>query len=278
MGNSKDIISPDAADITHTGKNLKYFNEHLLLYDKGWGDNRIGIINMHGHYIGNQFSNVYIKGQFVFTDYIMEIGHGWNSKNITLHGLYTYDGKSILTSDYNYIRLISDDLVLYTYKDECTVKCISNGRKIPIFSNGAIHKIVTINGRVYYKIGKGGYYTLVNDTLDSYGDFDDLSYDTKTNIIKGMDKNGKVYNVLTKELIFVTKTPSIGDIVDGKVTGIKPYGIFISFTSGYSGLLHISKIVRKHKSISDFRKGQSIKVRIIKIESKTKFNLELVIK
>lgn len=277
LGNNKDIISPDAAEVADTGEKLKYFNEYLFLYDKGWGDNRIRMINMHGHSVGGQFSNVYINSEFVFTDYIMEIGHGWNSKNITLHGLYTYDGKRILTSDYNYIRLISDDLVLYKYKDECAIKCISNGRTISIFSNGAIKKIATINGRVYYKIGRGGYYTLVNDTLGSFGDFDDLSYDDKTNIIKGQDKDGKVYNVLTKELISVIKRPSIGDILEGKVTGIKPYGIFIGFSSGHSGLLHISNIVNKNKSISDFRKGQSIKVRIIKIKSKTEFNLELVI-
>lgn len=141
LGNNKDIISPDAADVVSTGKKLKYFNEYLFLYDKGWGDNRIGMINMHGHFVGGEFSNVYQNGEFVFTDYIMEIGHGWTSKNIILHGLYTYDGKRILTSDYNNIRLMSDDLVVYRYKEESAIKCISNGRTISIFSSGSIKKL-----------------------------------------------------------------------------------------------------------------------------------------
>lgn len=128
----------------------------------------------------------------------------------------------------------------------------------------------------YYKISKGGYYTLVNDTLRSLGDFEDVSYDDKANIIKGQDKDGKVYNVLTHELITIIKKPSIGDILEGQITGIKPYGIFIGFSSGHSGLVHISNIVNTNKSISDFRRGQSIKVRIKKIKSKTEFNLELV--
>ena len=262
LGNNEDIISPDAIEIAHTDKQLKYFNEYLFLYDKGWGDNHIGIINMHGHFIGDYFSNVYLKGQFVFTDYIMEIGRGWNSKNITLHGLYAYDGKEILCSNYNYIRLLSDDLVIYSYKNESAVGCISNGRKISMFSNNAIHELATINECVYYKIGRGGYYTLVNDSLSSYGDFTDLSYDAEIKIIKGLGKDGKVYNALTKELIYVTKIPSIGDIAEGKVTGIKPYGVFVCFDSGHSGLLHISNISKNNKSISDFRKGQLLKVLI----------------
>lgn len=276
LGNNEDIISPDATEIVQVGEKLKYLNEYLFIYDKGWGDNRICIINIHGHSIGHQFSNVYLRGRFVFTDYIMEIGHGWNSKDITLHGLYSYDGEKILDSDYNYIRLISSDLVLFSYKNDSAIKCISNGRKMPIISNNAIHKIATINGCTYYKIGRGGYYTLVNASLSSYGDFSNLSYDAKTNIIKGLDKNGKVYNALTKELIYVPKVPSIGEIVEGKVTGIKPYGVFIRFDSGHSGLLHISNISKNNKSISDFRKRQLLKVRITKIESTNKFNLDLV--
>lgn len=276
LGNNEDIISPDAAKITRTGKKLKYFNEHLFLYEKGWGDNCIGMINTHGHFVGGEFSKVYLRGNFVFTEYIKEINRGWDSKNITLQGLYTYDGKIILTSDYNYIHLISNGLVSYRYKNESAVKCIYNNKKISMSSNGAIHKIATINGRVYYKIGRGGYYTLVNDTLGSFGDFDDLSYNDKTNTIMGQDKDGKVYDVLTKELISVIKRPSVGDILEGKVTGIKPYGIFVGFSSGHSGLLHISNIVNKNKSISDFRKGQLIKVRIIEIKSKTELNLKLV--
>lgn len=276
LGNNEDIISPTATEIIHTGKKLKYLNEYIFLYDNHYGYNHIGIINMNGKFIGNYYSNIYIKDHFIFTDYIMEIGRGWNSKEITLHGLYTYDGKRILNSDFNYIRVISDVLILYSYKNRTEVKCLLNDRRISIFSINAVNLIAEIDGCVYYKIGRGGYYTLVNDILDSYGDFDDISYDNGSNIIKGTDKEGKVYNALTKELIFTFKTPSVGDIFEGKVTGIKPYGIFVSLDAIHFGLLHISTFVNKNKSISDFRKGQSLTVRITKIVAKDKFNLDLV--
>ena len=35
---------------------------------------------------------------------------------------------------------------------------------------------------------------------------------------------------------------SVGDIVEGTVTGIKPYGAFVSLDSSHNGLIHISEI------------------------------------
>ena len=45
----------------------------------------------------------------------------------------------------------------------------------------------------------------------------------------------------------------IGDIVQGKVSGITNYGIFITFDDGYSGLIHISEISEKFvQNISEY--------------------------
>jgi len=35
---------------------------------------------------------------------------------------------------------------------------------------------------------------------------------------------------------------NVGDIVQGTVTGIEKYGIFVKLDNGYSGLIHISEI------------------------------------
>lgn len=44
-----------------------------------------------------------------------------------------------------------------------------------------------------------------------------------------------------------------GKIIKGTVTGIEPYGIFVSFNNYYSGLIHISEISNKFvKNITDF--------------------------
>lgn len=276
LGDNEDIISPDATMITHTYQKLKYFNEYIFLYDSGWRNNHIGILNMHGESMGHKFSNVYLKDHFIFTDFIKEIGYGCSSEKITVHGLYTYDGKCILESHHNDIRIISDDLIAYSYKNKNTLKCLSNGQTISVFSINEIHRIANFDGYVYYKIRRDRHYTLVDNFLDRYGNFNDVFYDKDSNIIKGTDKEGKVYNALTKELIFTPKIPGMGDIIEGKITGIKPYGIFVNLDSIHSGLLHVSNIINQKKSISDFKKGQPLKVRITKIVAKDKFNLDLV--
>ena len=34
----------------------------------------------------------------------------------------------------------------------------------------------------------------------------------------------------------------VGEIVDGVITGIKPYGAFVSLDTSHNGLIHISEI------------------------------------
>jgi general stress protein 13 len=57
----------------------------------------------------------------------------------------------------------------------------------------------------------------------------------------------------------------IGQIVEGKVTGIQPYGAFVSLDSHTSGLIHISEISDGFvKDISRFVQiGETVRVKII---------------
>lgn len=63
-----------------------------------------------------------------------------------------------------------------------------------------------------------------------------------------------------------------GDIVEGKVTGIENYGIFISLEDEYSGLIHISEITQGY--VTDINKyvnvGDIIYVYILDINEKAK--------
>ena len=36
---------------------------------------------------------------------------------------------------------------------------------------------------------------------------------------------------------------NVGDIVEGKITGIQPYGAFVLLDNNTSGLIHISEII-----------------------------------
>lgn len=70
-----------------------------------------------------------------------------------------------------------------------------------------------------------------------------------------------------------------GKIIKGTVTGIEPYGIFVSFDDYYSGLIHISEISYNFvKDINSFVKiGDVINTEIIGIDEDSN-HLKLSIK
>lgn len=62
-----------------------------------------------------------------------------------------------------------------------------------------------------------------------------------------------------------------GMIVYGKVTGIKPYGAFIGFEDGVTGLVHISEISNKFvKDISTYLSlGEFCMLKVIDIDNES---------
>lgn len=66
-----------------------------------------------------------------------------------------------------------------------------------------------------------------------------------------------------------------GQLVEGKISGIKPFGVFVSF-DGATGLLHINQISKNYIASLEtlFKVGQSIKAFIIDVdESKRRVSL-----
>lgn len=63
-------------------------------------------------------------------------------------------------------------------------------------------------------------------------------------------------------------TYTIGMVLEGKVTGVQPYGAFISLDDDVQGLIHISEV--KHgfiKNISDVLSiGEAVRVKVIDID------------
>ena len=59
-----------------------------------------------------------------------------------------------------------------------------------------------------------------------------------------------------------------GRIIRGTVTGIEPYGVFVSCDDYYTGLIHISEISHGYvKNVSDFVKlGDLINVEILDVD------------
>ena len=69
------------------------------------------------------------------------------------------------------------------------------------------------------------------------------------------------------------------EIVEGLVTGIEQYGIFVSLDEYYSGLIHISEISDGFvKDINNFVNiGETIKVKVLESDDDT-FHVKLSIK
>lgn len=63
----------------------------------------------------------------------------------------------------------------------------------------------------------------------------------------------------------------VGDVIEGKITGIKPFGAFVAIDNEHQGLVHISEVSHEYvKDINDvLHVGDSVKVKITKIEEES---------
>lgn len=68
----------------------------------------------------------------------------------------------------------------------------------------------------------------------------------------------------------------IGEVLEGKVTGITKFGAFVSLPNGQSGLVHISEVANAFVSdINEFLSvGQTVKVKLIAVNN-GKLNLSI---
>ena len=108
-----------------------------------------------------------------------------------------------------------------------------------------------------------------------------LQLDTDTTItIEEVDNKGKVEILgTTQELLdnaineikSLTFTPEVGDIFNGTVRSIMPYGAFINIGKGTDGLLHISEIDwnRVDKVEDVLKEGDKIEVKLTEIDQKS---------
>ncbi len=97
--------------------------------------------------------------------------------------------------------------------------------------------------------------------------------DDGTIFISAVDEqNGNEAKRIIDELVAV---PEIGKIYDGTVTKIADFGAFVEIMPGKDGLLHISEIEnhRVNKVEDVLKRGQNVRVKVIKIDSSGKVGL-----
>ncbi len=69
----------------------------------------------------------------------------------------------------------------------------------------------------------------------------------------------------------------IGDIVEGKVTGLTNFGAFVKLSTGEVGMVHISEVASVYvKDIKDhLSEGQDIKVKVLAVGDNGKISLSI---
>lgn len=69
----------------------------------------------------------------------------------------------------------------------------------------------------------------------------------------------------------------VGEIVEGKVTGLTKFGAFVSLPEEKVGMIHISEVSTTYvKDIGEFlEKGQTVKVKVLNIDENGKISLSL---
>jgi len=69
----------------------------------------------------------------------------------------------------------------------------------------------------------------------------------------------------------------VGNVFEGKVTGVKPFGAFVSLPEGKSGMVHISEV--SNEFVQDInavlKEGQTVNVKVINIAADGKIALSI---
>lgn len=73
----------------------------------------------------------------------------------------------------------------------------------------------------------------------------------------------------------IVAVPEIGEVYEGKVKTIMPFGAFVEFLPGKDGLLHISEISWKRLETMDgiFKEGDIVKVKLLDVDKQGKVKL-----
>lgn len=121
-------------------------------------------------------------------------------------------------------------------------------------------------------IGTGG--KVINKIIDETGVKIDIKDDGTIYVATPdndrADKAIKIINGIVGDI-------EIGSVYDGKVTRIMNFGAFVEFLPGKEGLVHISKLSKKHvETVEEVVKvGDMVQVKVIEIDKQGRLNLSI---
>jgi polyribonucleotide nucleotidyltransferase len=88
--------------------------------------------------------------------------------------------------------------------------------------------------------------------------------------------NADAINAVLAKIKGIVAQPEVGEVYEGKVKSIMPFGAFVEFMPGKDGLLHISEVDHRRLESMDgvLKEGDKIQIKLIGVDPKTgKFKL-----
>ena len=118
-------------------------------------------------------------------------------------------------------------------------------------------------------IGPGG--SIIQELQAETGTVINISEEGDKGIVNIASSDKASIDAALDRIKKITHVPKIGDVYEAKVATVMPYGVFVDFAGGKSGLLHISEIShsRINKVEDVLKEGDMVKVKLIDIDKKT---------
>ncbi|MFN3840261.1 MAG: polyribonucleotide nucleotidyltransferase [Cyclobacteriaceae bacterium] len=123
-------------------------------------------------------------------------------------------------------------------------------------------------------IGPGG--KVVQDIQNTTGATVVIEEVNNKGVVNVFATSKEVMDAALKRIRAIVAVPEIGQVYDGKVKSIMPFGAFVEFMPGKDGLLHISEIKWERLETMEgvLEVGEEIKVKLVEVDKKTgKFRL-----
>src|SRR6187431_2764391 len=123
-------------------------------------------------------------------------------------------------------------------------------------------------------IGPGG--KVVQDIQNTTGATVVIEEVGNKGVVNVFASNKNVMEAAVRRIKGIVAVPEVGEVYDGKVKSIMPFGAFVEFMPGKDGLLHISEIKWERLETMDgvMEVGEEVKVKLVEIDKKTgKFRL-----
>ncbi len=123
-----------------------------------------------------------------------------------------------------------------------------------------IGAIIGPGGKVIQELQKESGSTIVIEEVGDYGVVDIVS------------ENKDSIDFVVDRIKGIIAVPEIGQVYQGKIKSIVPFGMFVEILPGKEGLLHISEIEwRRLEKVEDsgFKVGEEIEVKLLDVDKKT---------